>query len=60
MVALCGEGVLLNAEHGGEEDGGGGEDGDGERDICSKVWGAAPTNATGGNDHFDYLENRSR
>ena len=54
------ERVILNANLGGHEAVVGDVDGDGDLDICSKLWRAAPTNANGGHNHFDYLENLAR
>ena len=35
-------------------------DGDGDIDIVSKPWSAAPGNGARGKIHVDYLENRTK
>lgn len=54
------ERVILDANLGGHEAVVGDVDGDGDPDICSKLWRAARGNANSGKNHFDYLENLTR
>jgi hypothetical protein len=54
------ERVILDANLGGHEAVVGDVDGDGDPDICSKLWRAIPTNANSGRNHFDFLENLRR
>ncbi len=54
------ERVILDANLGGHEAVAGDVDGDGDLDICSKLWRPDPQNASGGSNHFDYLENQTR
>ena len=54
------ERVILDANLGGHEAVVGDVDDDGDLDICSKTWRPAKTNANGGRNHFDYLENLTR
>jgi hypothetical protein len=54
------EHILLDRRLGGHELQVGDVDGDGDLDICSKPWSAAPTNGAGGKLHVDFLENRLR
>ena len=35
-------------------------DGDGDLDVCSKLWRPMKSNANRGCNHFDYLENLAR
>ena len=35
-------------------------DADGDLDICSKLWRPIKSNANGGRNHFDFLENRAK
>jgi hypothetical protein len=51
------ERVILDAKLGGHEAVIGDVDGDGDLDICSKLWRPMRANANGGKNHFDYLEN---
>jgi len=51
------EHVILDANLGGHEAVAGDVDGDGDIDICAKLWRPDPQNANGGKNHFDYLEN---
>lgn len=53
------ERVILETNLGGHRAMAGDVDGDGDLDICSKPWSAAPTNTNGGRNHFDFLENLS-
>jgi hypothetical protein len=52
------ERILLDIRLGGHELQVGDVDGDGDIDIVSKPWSAAPTNGAGGKMHVDFLENR--
>jgi hypothetical protein len=54
------EQILLDAKLGGHDLQVGDVDGDGDFDLCSKPWGAAPWNAAGGKMHVDFLENLTR
>lgn len=54
------ERVILDAKLGGHEAVIGDVDGDGDLDICSKLWRPMRVNGNGGKNHFDYLENQSR
>ncbi len=56
--AVFAERVILDANLGGHEAVVGDVDGDGDIDICSKLWKPRPGNANGGKNHADYLENR--
>lgn len=51
------ERVILGANLGGHEAAVGDVDGDGDLDICSKLWRAVPDNANGGRNHVDFMEN---
>jgi hypothetical protein len=51
------ERVILDANLGGHEAVIGDVDGDGDLDICSKLWRPMRDNANEGKNHFDYLEN---
>jgi hypothetical protein len=51
------EHVILDAGLGGHEAVVGDVDGDGDLDICSKLWRPRPDNANDGRSHVDYLEN---
>jgi hypothetical protein len=53
------ERVILDAHLGGHEAVVADVDGDGDLDICSKLWDPRKDNANGGLNHADYLENRS-
>ncbi len=52
------ERVILDNGLGGHEAVVGDVDGDGDLDICSKLWRPRADNANGGRNHADYLENR--
>ncbi|MBW3625497.1 MAG: VCBS repeat-containing protein [Armatimonadetes bacterium] len=51
------ERILLDAKLGGHDLRVGDVDGDGDVDICSKIWGPRDWNAVGGKMHVDFLEN---
>jgi hypothetical protein len=51
------ERVILDAALGGHEAVVADVDGDGDLDICSKLWRPRKDNANGGRNHADYLEN---
>lgn len=51
------ERVILDNGLGGHEAVVGDVDGDGDIDICSKLWRPRPDNANGGRNHADFLEN---
>jgi hypothetical protein len=51
------ERVILDANLGGHEAVVGDVDGDGDIDLCSKLWKPKPGNANGGKNHADFLEN---
>lgn len=53
------ERILLDAKLGGHDLMVGDVDGDGDVDICSKIWGPRDWNAVGGKMHVDFLENLS-
>ena len=52
------EHVICDNGLGGHEAVVGDVDGDGDLDICSKLWRPRKDNAYGGRNHADYLENR--
>ena len=52
------ERVILDAALGGHEAIVGDVDGDGDLDICSKLWRPRKDNANEGRNHADFLENR--
>jgi hypothetical protein len=52
------ERIVLDKRLGGHELQVGDVDGDGDIDIVSKPWSAAPLNGVGGKMHVDFLENR--
>lgn len=54
------ETIILDRKLGGHELQAGDVDGDGDIDICSKVWGARKWNGNGGRLHADFLLNLSR
>ena len=54
------ERVILDANLGGHEAVVGDVDGDGDLDICSKLWRPKQDNGNDGRNHFDYLENLAR
>ncbi len=54
------ERVILDAGLGGHEAVVGDVDGDGDLDICAKLWAPRKDNAVGGKLHADYLENLLR
>ncbi len=51
------EHVILDAKLGGHEAVVADVDGDGDLDICSKLWRPRKDNANGGRNHADFLEN---
>jgi hypothetical protein len=51
------ERVILDANLGGHEAVAADVDGDGDIDICAKLWQPRKDNANGGRNHADYLEN---
>jgi hypothetical protein len=51
------ERVILNNGLGGHEARAADVDGDGDIDICSKLWKPRPDNANGGKNHADFVEN---
>ena len=51
--------VILDNHLGGHEAVVADVDGDGDLDICSKLWDPRPDNGNGGRNHADYLENLS-
>ena len=51
------ERVVLDRDLGGHVAVAGDVDGDGDLDICSKLWRPARRNGNDGRNHFDYLEN---
>jgi hypothetical protein len=51
------ERVILDNRLGGHEAVIGDVDGDGDLDICAKLWNPRKDNANGGRNHADYLEN---
>ncbi|HVY68758.1 MAG TPA: VCBS repeat-containing protein, partial [Verrucomicrobiae bacterium] len=51
------ERIILDAKLGGHELQVGDVDGDGDIDICTKVWGPLPWNGSSGTVHVDFLEN---
>jgi hypothetical protein len=51
------ERVILDANLGGHEAVVADVDGDGDLDICGKLWRARPDNANEGRNHADFLEN---
>jgi hypothetical protein len=51
------ERVILDQGLGGHEAVVADVDGDGDLDICSKLWRPRPDNANGGRNHADFLEN---
>ena len=54
------ENIILDDKLGGHELQVGDVDGDGDIDICSKVWGVGSWNKVGGKMHVDFLENLSK
>jgi len=54
------ERVILDRGLGGHEAVVGDVDGDGDIDICSKLWRARNDNSNHGRNHVDFLENLSR
>jgi hypothetical protein len=54
------ERIILDNGLGGHEAVVGDVDGDGDIDICSKLWRPRKDNANGGKNHADYLENLSK
>lgn len=54
------ERVILDAGLGGHEAVAADVDGDGDLDLCSKLWRPRPDNANGGRNHADYMENQVR
>lgn len=53
------ENIILDEKLGGHELKVGDVDGDGDIDICSKIWGVDLKNGAGGKIHVDYMENLS-
>ncbi len=53
------ERVILDNGLGGHEAVVADVDGDGDLDICSKLWRPRKDNANGGRNHADYVENLS-
>ena len=51
------ERVILDAKLGGHEAVAADVDGDGDIDLCAKLWSPRNDNANGGRNHADYLEN---
>jgi hypothetical protein len=51
------ERVILDAGLGGHEAVAADVDGDGDIDLCSKLWQPRRDNANAGRNHADYLEN---
>jgi hypothetical protein len=49
--------VIFDGRLGGHEAVVADVDGDGDLDICSKLWRPRRDNANGGRNHADYLEN---
>jgi hypothetical protein len=54
------EHVVLDANLGAHEAVCGDVDGDGDLDVCSKLWRPMKSNANGGRNHFDFLENLAK
>ena len=54
------EHVVLDANLGAHEAVCGDVDADGDLDICSKLWRPIKSNANGGRNHFDFLENLAK
>ena len=54
------EHVVFDANLGAHEAVCGDVDADGDLDICSKLWRPMKSNAHGGRNHFDFLENLAR
>jgi FG-GAP-like repeat len=54
------ERVIFDGNLGGHEAVTGDVDGDGDLDICSKLWRPRPDNANGGRNHADFLENLAK
>ncbi len=52
--------VILDANLGGHETEIGDVDGDGDLDLCSKLWRPMEDNGNGGANHFSFLENLKR
>jgi hypothetical protein len=52
--------VILDANLGGHEAEVGDVDGDGDLDVCAKLWRPQKDNGNGGSNHFSYLENLSK
>ena len=51
------ERVIFDGKLGGHEAVVADVDGDGDLDICAKLWRPRPDNANGGRNHADFLEN---
>ena len=51
---------MLDANLGAHEAVCGDIDADGDLDICSKLWQPIKSNANGGRNHFDFLENLTK